>query len=186
MRIGHRLAASPTRVGEQRQLPSRRNLRVELPQAARRRVARIGEDRLPRLRLRLVQCKEIRLGHEHFAADLDQRRRVALQSPGDRPHGAEIGRHVLAHHAVAARRAVHECAVLIGQVDRKPVDLRLADEGERRVRLQPEEAPRAGAELGKSASPKALSSDSIGRRWRSLAKPLSGASPTGSRASPHA
>ena len=176
--IGDRFARLALRVGEQRQRPLGGDARIELAQAAGGGVARIGEHLLPRGGLRLVHLEEVRLGHEDLAADLDQRRRAALQPRRHRLHRAEIGGDVLALGAVAARRAAHEAAVLVGQVDRQPVDLRFGDERQRRVRRKPDEAARARAELGELVGVIALSSDSIGTRWRTLAKPLSGAPPT--------
>ena len=148
MGIRDRLARFAQRIGEQRERPSRGDARIDLAQAAGRGIARIGEYLLPRARLCLVQLEEIRLGHEHFAADLDQRRRTALQPVGDRFHGAQIGRDVLAFGAVAARRAAHEAAMFVGEVDRQPVDLRFGDERERRIRREAHEAARTSAEFG--------------------------------------
>ncbi len=48
----------------------------------------------------------------------------------DRPH---VGGHVLAVAAVAARRAAHEAAVLVGERDAQPVDLELRDVRDRLV-----------------------------------------------------
>ena len=42
---------------------------------------------------------------------------------------AHVGGHVLAHPPVAACRAAHEAAPLVGERDREAVDLRLADKG---------------------------------------------------------
>jgi hypothetical protein len=39
--------------------------------------------------------------------------------------------------SVAAGRAANELTALVGEVDRKPVDLRLGDEGDRLVRVEP-------------------------------------------------
>ena len=50
-----------------------------------------------------------------------------MRDVGDR---LEIGGDVLADRAVAARRALHEHAVLVAQRGRQPVDLRLGREGE--------------------------------------------------------
>ena len=52
---------------------------------------------------------------------------------------ADVGRHVFAARAVAARRAAHEAAVLVGQRDAQAVDLQLGD-----VR-RPAASPSAGA-----------------------------------------
>ena len=110
-------------------------------------------------------------------------RRVAVQLLRDGVHGAQIGGDVLALRAVAARRAVHEAAVLVGQVDRQPVDLRLGRRTPAARRLRGRETAARGRRTRRTPpASKALSSDSIGTRWRSLAKPPSGAPPTRSRA----
>ena len=56
-----------------------------------------------------------------------------MQAQRDGAHRAQVGGHVLAGAAVAARRAAHEAAALVAQADRQPVDLELADVGHRRV-----------------------------------------------------
>ena len=147
MRLGDRFARLALRVGEQRQRPGRGDARIELPQPAGGGVARIGEQPLPRVRLALVQRQEIRLGHEHLAADFDQRGSFAMQPVGHRLHGAEIGGDILAFGAVAAGRSAHETSVFVGQIDRQAVDLRLGDETDRSGRA--EKTMRACHEIGK-------------------------------------
>ena len=95
----------------------------------------------PGVRLTFVQRQEVRLGDEHFAADFDQRRRFAMQPIGHRFHGAKIGGDVLAFGAVAAGRAAHETAVLIGQIDRQSVDFRFGDKIERSRPSRETDAP---------------------------------------------
>ena len=51
--------------------PRRRDLRIELPQSARRRVARIGEHRLAGLVALLVQLRECGARKNHLAAHLE-------------------------------------------------------------------------------------------------------------------
>ena len=114
-----------------------------LPAAALRGLAKTL---LARLGLRLVQRQEIGLGHEHLAADFDQRGGVAMQPVGHRFHGAEVGGDVLAFGAVAAGGAADETAVLIGQVDRQAVDLRFGDEHQRFGAAEKPSGP--GAEFG--------------------------------------
>ena len=58
----------------------------------------------------------------------------------DGADGADVGGDVLAAHAVAARRAADQPAVLVGQRDAEAVDLQLGDVGDRRVAESP--APR--------------------------------------------
>ena len=85
MGIGHRLARFALGIGEQRQRPLRGDARIELAQAAGGGVARIGEHLLARpAACASFSFEEVGLGHEDLAADLDQRRRAALQP---RRHG---------------------------------------------------------------------------------------------------
>ena len=74
----------------------------------------------------LVQRLEARDRQVHLAAHLEQGRQpVAEHAERHRPDRAQVDGHVLALDAVAARGATHEHAVLVGEVDRQPVDLRL-------------------------------------------------------------
>ena len=65
--------------------------------------------------------------------------RSAAQRQRDRPDRRGRWRHVLAAHAVAARRAAHEAAVLVGERDAEAVDLQLGDV--RRRGASPSPAP---------------------------------------------
>ena len=58
-------------ISEKRQRPLRGDLRIELPQTARRGVARIGEFLLLGRALAFVQTLEIALEHQHFAAHVE-------------------------------------------------------------------------------------------------------------------
>ena len=71
----------------------------------------------------------------HLAPHLHGGRRLPLEHERDRADGAHVGRHVLAAGAVAARRALRQAAVLVGERDGQAVDLWLAHHGEA-VRLQ--------------------------------------------------
>ncbi len=147
MGFGHPRAGLAHRVGEQRQRAAGGDGGIELAQAARRGVAGVGEQPVPGGFLRGVQRQEIGLGHEHLAADFDQRGCRALQRLRHRGDGAEIGGDVLALGAVAARRPEGQRAALVGEVDGQPVDLRLGDDGQGRVGGQAEEAAGAGVEF---------------------------------------
>ncbi len=123
----------PERVGPEVQRPLGRDGRVLLAQRAGRRVARVDEEPLTELGLALVHGLEFLDGHVHLAADLEHvgvgaaRLGQFLRHVGDR---ADVRRHVLAGHAVAAGGRLHERAALIGQRHGHAVDLGLAREGE--------------------------------------------------------
>ena len=105
---------------------ARGDRRVELPEAARGGIARIGERLLAHRRLAAVQAVERAPRHEHLAAHLEQRR-CAIADETQR-HGADradVRRDVLAFRPVAASRGLHEAAVLVTQADGEAVDLGL-------------------------------------------------------------
>ena len=64
------------------------------------------------------------------------RGRVAGETERNRLDRPDVRRDVLTLESVAARRAAHEHAVLIGQIDRETVDLRLEDIGDRLSRAE--------------------------------------------------
>ena len=114
-------------VAEEPQRPRRSDPRIELAQAPGGRVARVGELLLAALPLTRVERLEVALVHQHLAAHLEQLRRMGGTQPErDTADGAQVRGHVLARKAVAARRAPNECAVLVGEIDRQPVELRFA------------------------------------------------------------
>src|SRR5690606_27877007 len=80
-------------------------------------------------------------------ADLHDCRGVAFQLPRHVAKRAQIGGHVLAFGAVAARRTEHEPALLIAERDRESVDLRLGHELDRLRLVEPEETAHAPDEL---------------------------------------
>ena len=107
---------------EDGQLSFPRNFAVLLPQRTRRRVARIGKQRL------FMQLQFGVEGIEHglFHVDLtthDQMRRRVLQLFRDVLDGFEVLGYVLAHLTVTACRTSDELAVHIFERDRKAVDL---------------------------------------------------------------
>ena len=114
--------------------------------------------------------------YEHLAANFNQRGRLAMQPRRQRFHGAEVGGDILAFAAVAAGRSADETAVFVGQVDRQSVDLWFGNEIDGRG--GPRKRCARAMKSAKSVPSNALSSDSIGTRWCSLANPLSGAAPT--------
>ena len=90
----------------------------------------------------------------------------------------QIARDVLAFEAVAARGAEHEAAALVAQRRREPVDLRLGRHRDLLLGRQAEEAADAVDEVAMSSSANALSSDSIGTRWRTFSNLSEGAAPS--------
>ena len=146
LRRSERLADLAPGVSEEGERPACGDARVELAQRAGGEVARIGVDRLSRLRLAGVERGEIGMAHVDLAARLENPWR-AFEPVRDRLHRAHVGGHVLALVAVAARRRPHEFAVLVAQIAGEPVDLRLGDEGKRRAVAQTQKAPHPGAEL---------------------------------------
>ena len=144
---GYRLIAFALRVGEQRQWAAGGDLHVQLPQAAGSRIPGVGENLAPRFRLRLVQRQEIGLGHEDLATDFDQRRCFAMQPVRHAFHRAQIGRDVFTFGSIASGGAAHETPVLVGQVNRQPIDFRFGHEHQR---FGPAKEPLCpGAEFGK-------------------------------------
>ena len=102
----------------------RRDLRVELAERAGGGVAGIGEGLLAVfLALGVERGKDL-LGHVDLAAH-DQARQLLRQRHGNGLDRAQIFRHVLAHAAVAARRAADEHAVAVLERDGQAVHLRL-------------------------------------------------------------
>ena len=99
------------------------------------------------LRLLGPEGKEIRLEHEHFTTDLDPLRKRGGEGARQIGQGFEVAGDVLAHRAVAAGGPAHEAPVLVQQVHREPVDLRLRHEAQHLLRPQSQEATDAGREL---------------------------------------
>ena len=104
--------------------PLRGDLRVELAQRARRRVARVGHEGLSLQLTPGIDLLKDAARHIHLAPH-DQARELFRQCHGDGADRAQILRHVLADTAVAARRAADEHAVAVFERDAQPVDLRL-------------------------------------------------------------
>src|SRR5439155_20976486 len=106
-----------------------RDGRIELLQRTRRRVPRIGEGRETGVLALAVQAPEGGDREEDLAADLEERRQrsvVRPQTEREAPDGPHVRRDVLAREPVAARRGRAQHAVLVDQLDRHAVDLRLA------------------------------------------------------------
>jgi hypothetical protein len=131
-------------IGEEPQRASGGDLRIELPQAACGRVARIHELLVATTALPGVHALEVGAQHQHLAPDLQPAgRRGGTQTQRNAAQGAQVGCHVLPGGAVAPRRALRQRAVLVHQAHRKPVELRFAVV---RDRLDPERLPDAPIE----------------------------------------
>ena len=125
----------------------RGDARIELLQRPGGGVARVGEHRLPGLLALAVHAPEGLDRQKDLAPDLEQLGhgcRAALQAERHAADRPDVGRDVLADDPVAARRSRGEHAVLVDELDRHPVDLRLADVLDP---LEVQELPDAGIEL---------------------------------------
>ncbi len=140
-----RFAPAP---GKEAQGPRGRDRGIELAQRAGRGVARIGEGFAAPLRLPLVERLKVGVAHIDFAANLEHVRHIAaadlLRNIGD---GADIGGHVLAFGAVAARRRHRELPALVAQRNGETVDFHLGGEIERGFGAEHQEAPDASHEF---------------------------------------
>ncbi len=146
LRVGWQFAHFTPGIGEEAQRPGAGHLRVELAQAAGRRIARIGEDAAGFLHA-LIEREEILATHVDLAANLHDLRHALRKLVGDFVDGADVGGDVLARRAVAARGGRHQPAVLVAQRHRQPVDLRLRREHQFLVGGPGEKALHAGHEV---------------------------------------
>ena len=115
------------RVAPHRQVALGRRRRVELPDGAGRGVARVRERRLLALEALAVRRLERGPRRVHLAANVDAAGHALAERERDGLDRAQVRGDVLAHRAVAARRALREAPVDVREVDREPVDLQLAD-----------------------------------------------------------
>ncbi len=137
MRLRRNALAQPGAVHPDRELPLGRDPRVQLPQRAGRGVPGIRGDLLAGGRGLLVHPGEHREREVDLAAHLEQSRRLAAQGQRDRPHRAQVRRHILSTPAVAARGAAAEDTVLVHERDGGAVDLGLDHIGHRLIRVEP-------------------------------------------------
>jgi hypothetical protein len=136
-------------IGEEPQRPLGADLRIDLAQRAGGEVAGIGVGALAGLEGGGVEGGEGLQLDIDLAADLDHVGPAgALQLVGDVGDGPQVGGDVLAHPAVAPRRALDQHALLVAQRGRQTVDLRLGGV-EHRLAGQAQEAADAGVELGR-------------------------------------
>ena len=108
---------------------------IELSQRPGRGVPGVGERRLPARHPLLVQAGESGQRQVDLAPHLDGSREGSRVRPHGKWHrgdGPQVGGHVLADLAVAARRTDREAPAVIAQRHSQPVDLRLDDELQRR------------------------------------------------------
>jgi hypothetical protein len=108
--------------------------RVLEPQGAGGRVSGIGRGLLAFRDQALVELVEAAEREIHLAAHLEQRwwglALGKLHPHRDRLDRAEVRRHVLPEPAIAPRRTAHKDPVLVDEVDREAVDLRLGHVGD--------------------------------------------------------
>ncbi|RMT83810.1 hypothetical protein ALP40_05455 [Pseudomonas viridiflava] len=104
-----------------------RDLRIQLAQAARCGVARVGEGLAADFQLACVEPLETGLGHEHLAAHLQHLRPAgAVQFERDVTDGAHVDADVLPRRTVAPRRTAHQRPVAVQQTDCQTIQLGLA------------------------------------------------------------
>ena len=113
------------RISKKPQGPSRRDGRVKLAQAARRRITRIGKFGLACRNLAFIERGKIIGTHVYLAAHFRDFRRALLQRVWNARHGFEIVCNIFTHAPVAARRAAHQHAIFIAQRRGQAVDFRL-------------------------------------------------------------
>ena len=103
----------------------RREPRIELSQAARRRIAWIDEDLLARRERFLVHGLEARKRHEDFAADLEDFGSFASQSHRDGLDRLHVVSDIFAARTVAAGGGLDEHTVLVAKTHGQTVELGL-------------------------------------------------------------
>ena len=116
-------------IGKKAEGPAGGHRRIQLAEAACRRVPGIGEFRFPCFRPFFVKTQERGPGHIHLAPHVQQLRHFFpfrhLQPLRDALNGAHIRCNVFANFPVAAGGGPHQPAVFIDQAAGQPVDLRL-------------------------------------------------------------
>ena len=110
-------------IGKKPQRPGSGNRRIQLPQTAGRRIARIGKGLVAVLTLFLIEFGEVLVGHVYFAAHFQHRRGLARQFFRHIANRLYIGRDVFPFRPVAARRRLHQLSIFVAQRYGKPVDL---------------------------------------------------------------
>ena len=119
LRFGRPFAHLAPGIGKELQRPGCRDRNVLLAQRARRRIARIGKNRIVGFGLLPVELEKVLLEHVNLAAHLAGGGNIpALQRVRNILDGADIGGDVLAFETVAARGRAHQFAVLVAQRQR--------------------------------------------------------------------
>src|SRR5215469_10597000 len=111
----------------------RRNVGIELPHGAGRKVAGIGKRSQPLALAFFIQLPEAGGRHEQLAANLKARWNAGLIEPGKinrqgyRAHGSNIGRDVFAGRSVAAGDTACQLAVFVDERQRHTIELEFAN-----------------------------------------------------------
>src|SRR6266852_9900404 len=114
------------RIPKESELPGSRNSGIQLSQASRRGVARVGEEGIASARPRLVHLLEAIEGEVDLAPNLNSSlRRALVEAQRNVAHGPDVHRHILPDGAIAARRAHDKKLILVGERDSDAVDLEL-------------------------------------------------------------
>ena len=91
-------------------------------------VARIGEELLAGSLALCIQAIERGVRHQHLATNLEVVGVViALEHQRHRADGAHVGRHIVAHRAIASRYGTQKAAVLVCERNGRTIELQLAD-----------------------------------------------------------
>ena len=141
-----RLVRFTPAIGEEPKRSRRGHCRIELPQAACGGIAGVREGAGALHGLPRVEFGEVLMAHVDFAAHF-QHSGCIRQLGGNVRQGRSVGGDHLAYLSVSAGRRDHQCAVLVAQRERKPIDLRLRGEGQFVLLVDPEIAPDPGNEL---------------------------------------
>jgi hypothetical protein len=127
---------------------TRRDARIELPEAPRRRVAGVHEHLLAALARELVHPLEACDRHEHLAPRLEEWPGHTSQPLRHGADGAHVRRHVLAGNAITPGRRALEQASAIDHAHGEPIEFRLRDVIEIAVALEPlVDAPVEGTQV---------------------------------------
>ena len=117
----------PQAVAAEFQRAAGSDLRIQLTQAARRRVTRVGEGLAASGELGFIEPVKTGLGHKHFAAYFQHcGPATAMQLERDIAHGAHIDADVFTGGAITPGGTAHQVAIAVQQTHRQPVQLGFA------------------------------------------------------------
>ncbi|MNZ92890.1 hypothetical protein D3C78_1119350 [compost metagenome] len=126
MSVSQRRRYLPQAIAAKLQWATGGDFRIQLTQAARRGVARVGEGFAAHLDLRLVQALETGLGHVNLAAHFEHSwPTLALQLEGNVAHGAHVDTDIFTGCAVTTGGALYQLAIAIQQTDGQAIELGL-------------------------------------------------------------